>query len=225
MLLQLLRGSKGFGVDPAIVNSIASQVKDVRKMGVELAVVIGGGNFFRGVPAAEQGIDRATGDYIGMMATLMNSLILCDAFEKKGVPTRVQTAIRVDALCEPYIRRRAMRHLEKDRVVIFAAGTGNPYFTTDTAAALRATEINADIILKATKVDGIYDSDPHKNKKAKKFKKISYMDVLKNRLKVMDSTAISLCMDNQLPIVVFNMGKSGNIARVLKGDKIGTWVS
>lgn len=222
---EALQGSKGFGVDPAIASSIASQIKDVRKLGTQLAIVIGGGNFFRGVPAAEQGIDRATGDYIGMMATLMNSLILCDALEKKGVPTRVQTAIRVDALCEPYIRRRAIRHLEKDRVVVFAAGTGNPFFTTDTAAALRATEINADVILKATKVDGIYNSDPMKNKKAKKFEKISYMDVLKKRLKVMDSTAISLCMDNNLPIVVFNMNKTGNIARVLKGDPIGTWVS
>ncbi len=222
---EALQGSKGFGVDSTIASSIASQIKDVCKLGIELAIVIGGGNFFRGVPASEQGIDRATGDYIGMMATLMNSLIVCDALEKKGVPTRVQTAIRVDALCEPYIRRRAIRHLEKERVVIFAAGTGNPYFTTDTAAALRATEIGADVILKATKVDGIYDSDPFKNKKAKKFEKLSYMHVLKNRLKVMDSTAISLCMDNELPIVVFNMNKPGNIVRVLKGEKIGTWVS
>ena len=222
---EALQGKLGFGVDPKIVSSIANQIKEIHKMGVDIACVIGGGNFFRGVQASREGIDRSTADYIGMLATVMNAMLLSEALEKVGVSTRVQSAIEVEALCEPYIRRRALRHLEKKRIVIFAGGTGNPYFTTDTAAALRAMEINADVIIKATKVDGVYDKDPVKYRNAKKFTKLAYIDVLKKRLKVMDATATSLCMDNRLPIVVFNLAKTGNIKRVVQGEKIGTIIS
>lgn len=215
----------GFGVDPKVSASIAGQVKEVRGLGVDVACVIGAGNFFRGLEGSKAGMDHATADYIGMLATIMNALVLQDALEKLGVHTRVQTAIEIKELAEPYIRRRAMRHLEKGRVVIFGAGTGNPYFTTDTAAALRAIEIGADVILKATKVDGVYTSDPMKDKHAKKYARLRYLDVLKDRLQVMDATAISLCMDHQLPIVVFNLTKYGNIRRVVLGEKIGTRVS
>ena len=222
---EALQGEMGFGVDPKVVASIAGQVKEVRDLGVDVACVIGAGNFFRGVQGTKTGMDQATADYIWMLATIMNALILQDAFEKVGVHTRVQTAIEIKELAEPYIRRRAIRHLEKGRVVIFGAGTGNPYFTTDTAAALRAMEIGADVILKATKVDGVYTSDPMKDKSAKKYNRLRYIDVLKDRLKVMDATAISLCMDHQLPIIVFNLMKYGNIRRVVLGDLIGTRVS
>ena len=215
----------GFGVDPKVVASIAEQVKEVREMGVDVACVIGAGNFFRGLQGSKAGMDHATADYIGMLATIMNSLVLQDGLEKLGVHTRVQSAIVIQELAEPYIRRRAIRHLEKGRVVIFGAGTGNPYFTTDTAAALRAMEIGADVILKATKVDGVYTSDPMKDKRAKKYTRLRYIDVLKDRLQVMDATAISLCMDHQLPIVVFNLTKYGNIRRVVLGEPIGTRVS
>lgn len=222
---EALEGRKGYGIDPDVMNSIAAQIKEVRSLGVELAVVIGGGNIFRGLKAAAQkGVDRSIGDYMGMLATALNGLALQDALERKGVFTRVQTAIEMRELAEPYIRRRAMRHLEKGRVVIFICGTGNPYFTTDTAASLRATEISADIIIKATKVDGVYTADPVKNKKAKKFEKMRYIDVLKKGLKVMDATAISLCMENNLPIIVFNINKKGNIKKVILGKKVGTLV-
>ncbi|MCK4519185.1 MAG: UMP kinase [Candidatus Omnitrophica bacterium] len=220
-----LQGSKGYGIDPKSIISIAKQVKGVRSLGVDVAVVIGAGNIFRGIPASKKdGIDRSTADYMGMLATVINGLALQDSLEKLGVNTRVQTAIEMNELAEPYIRRRAIRHLEKKRVVIFAAGTGNPYFTTDTAAALRAIEIDADIILKATKVDGVYTHDPKKNKKAKKINSLTYIEFLKKGLKVMDLTAVSLCMDNKLPIIVFNLLKKGNIRRVIMGDKIGTLI-
>ena len=222
---EALQGDLGYGVDPKVASSIAEQVKEVHELGVDLACVIGAGNIFRGLQAANAGMDRSTADYIGMLATIINSMVLQDALEKLNVHTRVQSAIEIKELCEPYIRRRAMRHLEKQRVVIFAAGTGNPYFTTDTAAALRAIEIGADVILKATKVDGVYTQDPVKHKTAKKFEKLRYIEVLKRELKVMDATAISLCMDNHLPIVVFNLTKHGNIRRVILGDAIGTRVS
>ncbi len=220
-----LQGSKGYGIDPKSIISIAKQVKGVRSLGVDVAVVIGAGNIFRGIPASKKdGIDRSTADYMGMLATVINGLALQDSLEKLGVNTRVQTAIEMNELAEPYIRRRAIRHLEKKRVVIFAAGTGNPYFTTDTAAALRAIEIDADIILKATKVDGVYTHDPKKNKKAKKINSLTYIEFLKKGLRVMDLTAVSLCMDNKLPIIVFNLLKKGNIRRVIMGDKIGTLI-
>lgn len=222
---EALQGNLGYGVDPKIATSIAQQIRDVHEMGLDMACVIGGGNIFRGIQAAKAGMDRSTADYIGMLATVINSMVLQDSLEKLGVHTRVLSALEIKELVEPYIRRRALRHLEKGRIVIFAAGTGNPYFTTDTAAVLRAIEIGADVILKATKVDGVYDSDPVKNKKAVKFEHVTHLDVLKNRLQVMDSTAISLCMDNQLPIVVFNLTRPGNIRRVLLGEKIGTRVS
>ncbi len=222
---EALQGSLGYGVDPKVASEIADQVKEVHEMGLDLAIVIGAGNIFRGLQASKAGMDRATADYIGMLATIINSMVLQDALEKKGVPTRVQSAIEVKELAEPYIRRRAIRHLEKGRVVIFAAGTGNPYFTTDTAAALRAIEIEADVILKATKVDGVYTSDPVKDKNAKKYTQLAYIDVLKKRLQVMDATAISLCMDNKLHIIVFNLTKYGNIRRVMLGENIGTKVS
>ncbi len=222
---EALQGNLGYGVDPKVASSIADQVKEVHEMGIELAIVIGGGNIFRGLKASGAGMDRATADYVGMLATVMNSMVLQDALEKKAVHTRVLSAIEIQELAEPYIRRRAMRHFEKGRVVIFAAGTGNPYFTTDTAAALRAVEIGADAILKATKVDGVYTSDPVKNKNAKKYAHLKYIEVLKKKLEVMDATAISLCMDNKLPIIVFNMTKYGNIKRVMMGENIGTKVS
>lgn len=222
---EALMGDRGFGIDPRVNASIADQIKEVRGDGVEIAIVIGGGNIFRGLTAASSGMDRATADYMGMLATMLNGLALQDALEKKGVYTRVLTAIDVRELAEPYIRRRAIRHLEKGRVVIFVCGTGNPYFTTDTAAALRAIEIGADRILKATKVDGVYSKDPAKSKTARKFDKLSYMEVIKRKLKVMDTTAISLCMDNNLPITVFNIKKKGNIRLAVHGKKIGTVIS
>ncbi len=221
---EALEGKLGFGIDYDVTESIARQVKEIKELGVETAIVIGGGNIFRGATAAKRGIDRASADYMGMLATVINSLALQDALEKIGVFTRVQTAIEMQKLAEPYIRRRAIRHLEKGRVVIFAGGTGNPYFTTDTTAALRAIEIGADVIIKATKVDGVYSDDPTKNKKARRFDRLSYMEVLKRGLKVMDATAVSLCMDNKLPIIVFNLLKSGNIRKVITGEKIGTVV-
>ncbi len=222
---EALQGGLGFGVSPEIVDRIAKEIREVKKLGVEIAVVIGGGNIFRGMHAAEQGMDRVTADYIGMLATIINALALQDSLEKNDVPTRVLTSFAIRALAEPYIRRKAVRHLEKGRVVIFGGGTGNPYFTTDTTAALRAVEINADVILKATKVDGVYDSDPVKNESAEKFDGLSYIDVLKKGLKVMDSTAITLCMDNKLPIIVFNLFGEGNIKMAISGEKIGTIVS
>jgi uridylate kinase len=218
-------GSTGFGIDPATLEGIASEVGEVRGLGCEVAIVIGGGNIFRGLAASAHGMDRASADYMGMLATVMNSLALQDALERAGVSTRVLSAIAMQELCEPYIRRRAERHLEKGRVVIFAAGTGNPYFTTDTAASLRAMEIHAEIMLKATKVDGVYDKDPAKHSDAKKFHRLSYIEVLQRNLKVMDSTAISLCRDNKLAIVVFDLGTRGNIRRVVQGESIGTLVS
>ncbi len=219
---EALQGESGYGIDYKVVKSIADQIKEVHAFGIDIACVIGGGNIFRGAQASGQGMDRSTADYIGMLATLINSMVLQDSLEKVGVHTRVQSAIEIKELAEPYIRRRAMRHLEKGRVVIFAGGTGNPYFTTDTAAALRAIEIGADAILKGTKVDGVYDKDPVKNKRAKKFDQLRYIDVLKKRLQVMDATAISLCMDNHLPIVVFNLTRAGNIRRAILGENIGT---
>jgi len=221
---EALMGDKGYGIDSSTVQFMASEIKEVAKMGVEIAVVIGGGNIFRGVEASVKGMERASADYMGMLATVINALALQNALEKVGVPTRVQSAIEMRELAEPYIRRRAIRHLEKGRVVIFAAGTGNPYFTTDTAAALRAMEIGAEVILKATKVDGVYSSDPMKDPTARKFSTIGYIDVLKKGLAVMDSTAISLCMDNSLPIVVFNLRGKGNIKKIILGKRIGTIV-
>ncbi|PIU40534.1 MAG: UMP kinase [Candidatus Omnitrophica bacterium CG07_land_8_20_14_0_80_50_8] len=221
---EALQGGLGYGIDPQVVDSIADQLKEVKDMGIELAVVIGGGNIFRGLYAAARGMDRATADYMGMLATVMNGMALQDALERKGTFTRVQTAITMEALAEPYIRRRAIRHLEKGRIVILAGGTGNPYFTTDTTAALRAIELGSEVILKATKVDGVYSADPMKDKKAKRFEKIRYMEVLKKGLKVMDATAISLCMDNGLPIIVFDLMKQGNIRRAVIGQNIGTIV-
>ncbi len=222
---EALAAEAGFGINAQTISDIAGEVIEVHKMGIQLGLVIGGGNIFRGIAASAQGMDRASSDYMGMLATCINGLALQDALEKQGVQTRVLTAITMSEIAEPYIRRRAVRHLEKGRIVIFVAGTGNPYFTTDTAAALRAMEINANAILKATKVDGIYDSDPVKNPNAKKYETISYLDVLKEKLAVMDSTAISLCMDNKLPIVTFNLKVKGNIRRVVLGEAVGTTVS
>jgi len=221
---EALAGKLGYGIDPDIIRAIAVEIRGVVDLGVQIAIVIGGGNIFRGVAASSMGMDRASADYMGMLATVMNSLALQDALEKAGVITRVQSAIEMQEIAEPYIRRRAVRHLEKGRVVIFGAGTGNPFFTTDTAASLRAIEIGAEIILKATKVDGVYDSDPAKNKDAVKYEQLTYLDVLKQGLQVMDSTATSLCMDNDLPILVFDLTTSGNIERVVCGDQIGTIV-
>jgi len=221
---EALQGDKGYGISPPVIESIAEELKEVAQKQVELAIVIGGGNIFRGIAAAAQGMDRANADYMGMLATVINALALQDALELVGMPTRVQTAIEMSQLAEAYIRRRAVRHLEKGRIVIFAAGTGNPYFTTDTAAALRAMEIHADVILKATKVDGVYDSDPMKNRDAVRFDQLSYLEVLQRNLKVMDSTAISLCRDNNLPIVVFNLTQKGNILRAVLGENLGTVV-
>ncbi len=222
---EALMGDDKYGINPPTLLRLAEEVMELRTAGVEVAVVIGGGNIFRGVQGATKGMDRASADYMGMLATCINSLALQDALEKVGGTTRVLSAIKMEQIAEPYIRRRAVRHLEKGRVIIFAAGTGNPYFTTDTAASLRAMEINADVILKATKVDGVYDADPKKNPEARRFRTLTYMDVLKRQLAVMDSTAISLCMDNKLPIVVFDMTHRGNIARaVLSPGEIGTVV-
>jgi len=218
-----LQGKKGFGIDAQVTRSIAEQIKEVKSLGVKIGIVIGGGNILRGGEVYEkEGIDRSTADYMGMLATVINGMALQDALEKSGIHTRLQTAIHMQRLAEPYIRRKAMRHLEKGRIVIFAGGTGNPYFSTDTTAALRAIEIGADVILKATKVDGVYSADPLKDKTARKFNTLKYIEVLKKGLKVMDATAVSLCMDNKLPIVVFNLTKEGNIKRVVSGEKIGT---
>ncbi len=222
---EVLGGPSGSGICPEAVHGMAAQIREVKELGVQVVVVIGGGNIFRGLSGSEQGIERATGDYMGMLATVINSLALQDALEKLGVPTRVQSAINVSQVAEPFIRRRAVRHMEKGRVVIFGGGTGNPYFSTDTAAALRANEIGAEVILKATKVDGIYDSDPKKNPKAKRFSEISYTDALVKRLKVMDSTAFSMCMDNKMPIIVFDFFKEHNLRRVVLGEKVGTLVT
>jgi len=221
---EALQGRLGYGIDYDACASIARQIKEIRGLGVEVAVVIGAGNIFRGLSGSARGIDRVNADYMGMLATVINGLALQDALEKVGVFTRVQTAIELQELAEPYIRRRAIRHLEKGRVVIFVGGTGNPYFTTDTAAALRAIEIGADVILKATKVDGVYSDDPFKNKRAKRYDSLKYIDVLKKDLKVMDASATSLCMDNNLPIIVFDLLKVGNIKKVITGEKIGTIV-
>jgi len=221
---EALQGRLGYGIDQSVTKAIAKEIREVKRFGVQIAIVIGGGNIYRGNTGSKHGIDRIIGDYMGMLATVINGLALQDALEKEGVVTRVQTAIEMQELAEPYIRRRAMRHLERGRIVIFVAGTGNPYFSTDTAASLRAIEINADAILKATKVDGVYSRDPKKHRSAKKFKSLKYIDVLKKGLKVMDSTAVSLCMDNNLPIVVFNLTKKGNIKRVISGEDIGTTV-
>jgi uridylate kinase len=221
---EALAGKQRYGIDPEVIATIASEVREVVQLGVQVALVIGGGNIFRGVAAASRGMDRASADYMGMLATVMNSLALQDALEQLEVKTRVQSAIEMQEVAEPYIRRRAVRHLEKGRVVIFAAGTGNPYFTTDTAASLRAMEIGAEVILKATKVDGVYNADPMKHKDAVKFASLTYLDVLKMGLQVMDATATSLCMDNNLPIVVFDLNRRGNIQRVVLGEPIGTIV-
>ncbi len=221
---EALMGDLSFGIDPAVLDRIAVEIQAVVAQSVEIGVVIGGGNFFRGLSGISQGIDRASADYMGMLSTILNALALQSVLEKKGVSTRVLTALEMRALAEPYIRRRAMRHLEKGRVIIFAGGTGNPYFTTDTAAALRAMEIGAEVVLKATKVDGIYSDDPRKNLKAERFVELSYIDVLEKKLKVMDSTAVSLCMDNNLPIIVFDLNGPNNIVRVVQGEPIGTLV-
>lgn len=221
---EALAGKAGYGIDNEILKAIALEVKSVHDLGVEVGIVIGGGNIFRGIKGATAGMDRSTADYVGMLATIMNSLALQDSLEKLEVFTRVQTAIEMQALAEPYIRRRAVRHLEKKRVVIFAAGTGNPFFTTDTAAALRAMEMGAEVVLKATKVDGIYDSDPMKNSEAKRYVDLPYIEVLQKRLEVMDSTAISLCMDHHLPIIVFNLHETGALKRIVQGETLGTLV-
>lgn len=221
---EALMGSLLFGIDPEVMDRIALEIQAVVSGGVELGVVIGGGNFFRGLSGISQGIDRASADYMGMLSTILNALALQSVLEKKGVSTRVLTALEMRALAEPYIRRRAMRHLEKGRVIIFAGGTGNPYFTTDTAAALRAMEIGAEVVLKATKVDGIYSEDPKKNREAERYVELTYLEVLEKKLKVMDSTAVSLCMDNNLPIIVFDLNGDHNIVRVVNGEPIGTLV-
>ncbi len=221
---EVLTGEGGFGIDPSVIRQIAGEIKEVKTLGVEIAIVIGGGNIFRGVAASSMGMDRVSADHMGMLATILNGIALQDALEKMGVQTRLQTAIEMRELAEPFIRRRAIRHLEKGRVVIFAGGTGNPYFTTDTTASLRAMEIGAEAILKATKVDGVYDADPMVNPRARKYDELTYLDVLKKQLKVMDATAISLCMDHQIPIIVFNLKKKGNIRRVILGEKVGTKV-
>jgi uridylate kinase len=222
---EALMGDKPYGIDPAVTTQIAHDVKEIQSLGVETAIVIGGGNIYRGLAASARGMDRATGDYMGMLATVINALALQDALEGQNVVTRVLSAIEMRAVAEPFIRRRAIRHLEKGRAVIFGAGTGNPYFTTDTAAALRALEIKADVIMKATKVDGIYTADPMKDPSAQRYDRISYLQVLEQRLQVMDTTAISLCMDNRLPIMVFNLRTPGHLRRAVLGEAIGTTVT
>ena len=222
---EALMGDQPYGIDPAVATRIAQDIAEIQALGVQTAIVIGGGNIFRGLAASARGMDRSTGDYMGMLATVINALAMQDALEHNGVPTRVLTAIEMRAVAEPFIRRRAVRHLEKGRVVVFAAGTGNPYFTTDTAAALRAMEMKAEVILKATKVDGIYTADPVKHPDATRYEQISYLQVLQERLQVMDATAISLCMDNKLPILVFNLKTPGNIRRVVMGEAVGTMVT
>jgi uridylate kinase len=222
---EALGDESGRGINPEAVRNMAQQIGEVRELGVEIVIVIGGGNIFRGLAGSERGVERATGDYMGMLATVINSLALQDALEKDGVATRVQTAITMMQVAEPFIRRRAVRHLEKGRVVIFGAGTGNPFFSTDTAAALRANEIGAEVILKATKVDGIYDKDPKKNSDAKRYTQITYLEALQKQLKVMDSTAFSLCLDNKMPIIVFDLFKAHNLKKVVMGEKVGTLVT
>jgi uridylate kinase len=221
---EALAGDKGFGIDPETVRNIALQTKEVVDLNVQVAVVVGGGNFWRGLVASRQGMDRATADYMGMLATVMNALALQDCFEDLNMETRVQSAIEMREIAEPYIRRRAIRHLEKGRVVIFAAGTGNPFFSTDTTAALRAVELDAEIVLMAKKVDGVFDADPRLNPAARKFDRLDFIDLLNKRLGVMDATAASLCMDNHIPIVVFNLTERGNIKRIIMGEKVGTYV-
>ena len=222
---EALMGDQGYGVDPAVVTRIAEEVAEIRALGVQVAIVIGGGNIFRGMAASARGMDRATADYMGMLATVMNGLALQDGLEHHGVPTRVLTAIEMRAVAEPFIRRRAIRHLEKGRVVVFAAGTGNPYFTTDTAAALRAMEVKADVIMKATKVDGIYTADPKKDPTATRYERITYLQVLEQGLQVMDATAISLCMDNKMPIVVLDLNAQGHMRRAIMGEPVGSLVT
>jgi uridylate kinase len=222
---EALLGDRQYGVDPEFCRAVAEQISQVRALGAEIGIVVGGGNIFRGLAASARGMDRATGDYIGMLATVMNGLALQDALEKVGVPTRVMTAIAMHEVAEPYIRRRAVRHLEKGRVAIFVAGTGNPYFTTDSAAALRAIEIGAEVLLKATKVDGVYDSDPVTNPAARRYAQLGYGDLLRDQLKIMDAAAVSLCMENDLPIVVFDLNEPGNIVRVALGEPVGTLIS
>ena len=221
---EMLAGEDGFGISPNVIRRFAEEIYEVQKMGVELAIVIGGGNIFRGLAGASQGMDRAHADYMGMLATVINGLALQDALEGVGCQTRVMSAIAVDEIAEPYIRRRALRHMEKGRVIIFAAGTGNPYFSTDTGAALRAAEIGADVILKGTKVDGVYDKDPAKHADAVRYESLEHREILEQGLRVMDSTAASLCMDNNIPLVVFNLAESGNIKRLLNGEKVGTFI-
>ncbi len=218
-------GQRQYGIDPEVARDIAAQITAAREGGIEIAIVVGGGNIFRGLSAAAKGMDRATGDYMGMLATVMNGLAIQDALEQAGTATRVLSAIAMPEICEPYIRRRAMRHLEKGRVVVMVAGTGNPYFTTDTAATLRAVEVGAEVILKATRVDGVYDADPEKEPGATRYTRISYGDLLTNRLGALDATAVSLAMDNEMPIVVFDMTQSGNIVRAVRGEEIGTLIA
>jgi uridylate kinase len=222
---EALGDESGMGICPEVIHNMARQIAEVRQLGVEVVIVVGGGNIFRGLQGSERGIERATGDYMGMLATVINALALQDALEKIGVPTRVQSAIAMSQVAEPFIRRRAVRHLEKGRVVIFGGGTGNPYFSTDTAAALRANEIGAEVILKATKVDGIYDSDPKLNPKARRYRQISFFEALQKQLKILDSTAFSLCMDNKMPIIVFDVFKPSNLKRVVAGEEVGTRVT
>ncbi|MEC7986078.1 MAG: UMP kinase [Myxococcota bacterium] len=219
---EMLAGEQKFGIEPAAIRRFAQEIKEVKSLGIEIALVIGGGNIFRGLAGASRGMDRAHADYMGMLATVINALAFQDALEQEGVYTRVMSAIGMDKVAEPYIRRRAIRHLEKGRVVIFAAGTGNPYFSTDTGAALRAAEIHADVLLKGTKVDGVYDKDPHQYSDAVRYDELSHIDVLKQSLRVMDSTAASLCMDNKIPLIVFNLYERGNIMRIVKGESVGT---
>lgn len=221
---EALMGDQGYGIDPKIISQVAAEIKEVKSLGVEIALVIGGGNIFRGLAASAQGMDRVSADHMGMLATVINSLAMQDALEKLGLFTRVMSAIKMEQIAEPFIRRRAVRHLEKGRIVIFAGGTGNPYFTTDTAASLRAIEAEADVILKGTRVDGVYDSDPEKNADAFKFDRISYLDVVKKGLNVMDATAVTLCMENSLPIIVFNLKTEGNLKRIVLGKNVGTRV-
>lgn len=221
---EALAGQAGYGIDTDVLNGLAREIQGIHESGIQIGIVLGGGNIFRGIKGATKGMDRASADYMGMLATVLNCLALQDALERVGVHTRVQSAIEMQELAEPYIRRRAIRHLEKDRVVIFGGGTGNPYFTTDTTAALRAMEIGSEVVLKATKVDGVYDADPKENPNAKRFDEVTYLDVLQRGLKVMDSTAISLCMDNQLPIVVFDLNQNGALKRIVAGESVGTLV-
>jgi uridylate kinase len=222
---EALLGDAEYGIDPGVVRKIASEVADAAAEGIQAAIVVGGGNIFRGLAASAKGMDRATGDYMGMLATVMNGLAIQDALEQLGQPTRVMSAIAMNEICEPYIRRRAVRHLEKGRVVVMVAGTGNPYFTTDTAATLRAVEVHAQVILKATRVDGVYDADPEKHPEAQRYSRIGYTELLSNRLQALDATAVSLAMDNDMPIVVFDMTIAGNIARAVRGERIGTLIA